>query len=313
MFRKSFLLFMVSVLILAVTPAFAAYPDKAITMIVPFGAGGSTDVPARFLANMLEKKLGQSVVVQNITGAGGTQGIAQVFNAKPDGYTIGYTSIGVVSLQPHVQNIPFGRDSFDFIGMVTQQPVVIMSSKKAPWKNFAEMVTEVKANPNKYIVAITSTGNITHIPVVEMAEHFDLKFRYIPYRTTPEIMKDMLTGRVHLHADNPVPLSQFDINGLVQFSDARVEGLDFPTSKETGFDRMFTHWQGVIAPKGLPKDVEQKLAKAVEEIVQSPEFKEQMKKVSTRARWMGPVEFKKHFQEEFDMYGKVLKELKPKK
>ena len=96
-------------LALAALPAFAAYPEKPITLIVPFGAGGATDVPARIIANMMEKKLGQTIVVQNIAGAGGTQGMAQVSGAAADGYTLGYTPTGVVCLQPHVQNIPFGR------------------------------------------------------------------------------------------------------------------------------------------------------------------------------------------------------------
>lgn len=291
----------------------AAYPSKPVTMIVPFGAGGSTDVPARFLANMLEKKLGQTIVVQNIAGAGGTQGMAQVSGAAPDGYTLGYAPIGVLCLQPHVQNVPFGRDSFDFLGMVARQPVVVMSSTKAPWKDFNGMVEEVRKNPNKYIVAITGTGNMTHIPMIELANHFDLKFRYIPYRTTPEIMKDMITGRVHLHADNPVPLSQFDVFGLVQFADKRADNLDFPTTKEVGFDKNLSHWQGVVAPKGLPKDVADKLAGLIQEVVQSPEFAAEMKKMNTRANWMGPADFTALFQQEFDMFGKVLRDLMPAK
>ena len=293
--------------------AVAAYPEKAVTLIVPFGAGGATDVPARFLANKLEKKLGQTIVVQNIAGAGGTQGMAQVAAAAPDGYTLGYTSIGVVCLQPHVQNIPFGRDSFDFLGMATRQPVVVMSSTKAPWKNFKEMVAEVAKNPNKYIVAITGTGNMTHVPMIELATRFNLKFRYIPYRTTPEIMKDMITGRVHLHADTPVPLSQFDVFGLVQFADERAGNLKFPTAREEGFDKNLSHWQGVVAPKGLPGDVADKLAGAIREVVQSPDFINEMTKMNTRANWMGPADFKALFEKEFDMYGTVLKELLPSK
>jgi tripartite-type tricarboxylate transporter receptor subunit TctC len=296
-------------LIASVAFAAAPFPNRTITLIVPFGAGGSTDVPARFLANMLEKKLGQAIVIQNVVGAAGTTGVAQLAAARPDGYTLGYIPKGTVSLQPHVQNLPYGRDSFDFLGMVTRQPAVLMSSKHAPWQNFQEMIEMVRKEPNKYIVAITGTGNMTHLPVAILAKHFDLKLRYIPYRSTPEVMKDMITGRVHLHADNPVPLSQFDIFGLVQFADTRADNLDFPTTKEMGFDRAIYHWQGVVAPKGLPEDVKKTLVQAIKEVVQSPEFIDGMEKIATHAHWMGLAEFTRFFEEEFNSYRDVLKEL----
>ena len=292
--------------------AFGAYPSRTITLIVPFGAGGATDIPARFLASMMEKKLGQTVIVQNIAGAAGTQGTAQIAAAKPDGYTLGYLPTGVVCLQPHLQNVPFGRDSFTFLGMVARQPVVLMSSKRAPWKNFEEMVETVRKEPNRHVIAITGTGNMTHIPVQELARHFGLQFRYIPYRTTPELMKDMITGRVALHADNPVPLSQFDVFGLIQFADERADNLDFPTAKEMGFDSGFSHWQGVVAPKGMPAELAEKLAQVIQEVVQSPEFATEMARINSNAYWMGAAEFTAFFENEFDIYGNVLKELMPR-
>ncbi|MCL1939674.1 MAG: tripartite tricarboxylate transporter substrate binding protein [Desulfovibrionaceae bacterium] len=298
--------------LLMATPVFAAYPDKPVTLVVPFGAGGAVDVPARLLGNMMEKKLGQTIVVQNIVGAAGTQGAAQVVTANPDGYTLGYFPTGVVCLQPHVQNVPYGRDSFTLLGMTTRQPVVLMSSQKAPWKDFKEMVEIVKKEPDTYVVAITGTGNMTHIPVLELAKHFGLKFRYIPYRTTPEVMKDMLTGRVALYADSPVPLSQFDVFGLIQFADARADNLNFPTTKEMGYDGQFLHWQGVFAPKDLPADVTERLAQVIQEVVQSPEFAAEMSKMSSRAHWLGVDEFRRFFEKEFDMYGVVLKEIMAK-
>ena len=295
------------------TPAQAAYPEHPVTLIVPFGAGGGTDVPARLLANMLERKLGQPIVVQNIVGGSGTQGVSQVSGAKPDGYTLGYVPVGTVCLQPHVQNLPYGRDSFTFLGMTVRQPVVLMSSKAAPWKNFEEMVTEVRKAPNKYVVAITGTANMTHIPVVELAEKFGLQFRYIPYRSTPEIMKDMIAGRVHLHADAPAALSQFDVYGLVQYVDTPVDNLPMPTTKEIGFDKPMVHWQGIIGPKDMPKDVADKLAKAIEEVVTSKEFMEEATKISTAAYWLGPEAFQKQFEREFDDYGAALREMAGKK
>lgn len=300
--------------VFACVPALAAYPDKPITLVVPFGAGGTTDVPARLLAAMMEKKLGQPIVVKNVVGAGGTIGVAEAAAAPADGYTLAYVPTGTMCLQPHAQPTPYGRDSFTFLGMVMRQPVTVMSSKKVPWKNFKEMVETVKKEPNKYVVGITSVGNMTHIPMASLAKHYDLKFRYIPYRSSPEIMKDMLTGRVHLHGDSPVSLSQFDVMGLAQFSDTRIPNLkDIPTTKELGFDKIYSHWQGLVGPKGIPADVVKVLGDVVKDVVTSPEFSQEAAKMSTNAFWMGPVDFQKLFENEFDMYGAELKELLPKK
>ena len=229
---KKTLLFL-CVFMLGATGALAAYPDHPITLVVPFGAGGGTDIPARLLAGMMEKRLGQPIVVQNVSGAGGTLGVAQVAAAKPDGYTLGYVPTGTMCLQPHVMKLPYGTDAFDFIGTSVSQPVVLMTAKNAPWKNINEFIEMAKKNPNKYVVGITATGNMTHVPMLQFAEHFGLKLRFIPYRSGGEIFKDIMAGRTHLHADAPASLSTFDVYGLVQFADERSENLsDIPTTKE---------------------------------------------------------------------------------
>ena len=179
---KKTLLFL-CVFMLGATGALAAYPDHPITLVVPFGAGGGTDIPARLLAGMMEKRLGQPIVVQNVSGAGGTLGVAQVAAAKPDGYTLGYVPTGTMCLQPHVMKLPYGTDAFDFIGTSVSQPVVLMTAKNAPWKNINEFIEMAKKNPNKYVVGITATGNMTHVPMLQFAEHFGLKLRFIPYRS----------------------------------------------------------------------------------------------------------------------------------
>lgn len=288
--------------------AFAAYPERPITLIVPFGAGGVTDVPARLLANMLEKKLGQPVIVQNISGAGGTQGTAQVAAAKPDGYTFGYVAAGTMSLQPHVLKLPFGKDSFDLLGLVTRQPLVLVTPKKAPWKNLEEMVKMVKEAPNKYIVGITATGNMTHLPILVLAKHYGLQLRFIPYRSTTEIMKDMAANRTHFYADSPVSLSQFDVFGLLQFSNEKAENLTMPTAQDIGLTNTFLHWQGVVAPKGIPIEAFETFSKALQEVVTSDHFKNEIHKMSTTAYWLNSKDFAKMYYEEFEFYGSLIKE-----
>ena len=310
---KKTLLFL-CVFMLGATGALAAYPDHPITLVVPFGAGGGTDIPARLLAGMMEKKLGQPIVVQNVSGAGGTLGVAQVAAAKPDGYTLGYVPTGTMCLQPHVMKLPYGTDAFDFIGTSVSQPVVLMTAQNAPWKNINEFIEMAKKNPNKYVVGITATGNMTHVPMLQFAEHFGLKLRFIPYRSGGEIFKDIMAGRTHLHADVPASLSTFDVYGLVQFADERSENLsDIPTTKELGMDARFSHWQGVIAPRGLPKDVLRTLETAMSEVVNSEAFQQEALRLKTKAHWMSSEAFRRLYDEELNTYGEILKHSLPQK
>lgn len=288
--------------------AHSAYPDHPITMIVPFGAGGSNDLPARVLADMLEKKLGQPVIVQNVVGAGGTVGTTQIAKAKPDGYTIGFDPTGALCLQPHMNKLEYGVNSFQFLGMVTQQPVALMTGKNAPWKNLEEMVAMAKKNPEKYIVGISGRGNMSHIPVLALAKHYGIKFRYVTLRSTPEIMKEIAAGRLQLHADNPVAISQYPVYGLVQFSDKKVDNLPMPNSQDIGLNKNFIMWQAVIAPKGLPADVQKKLVDALSEIAHSEEYKEAVRKLGINPWWLGPKEAQEYYDKEFVAYGEALKE-----
>lgn len=311
MFRRlctGMALSLLSVMLLAGS-ALAAYPERPITFIVPFGAGGGTDIPARLLAGMMERKLGQPIVIQNVVGAGGTLGVSQAASAKPDGYTFGYVPVGTMCLQPHMNKLPYSKDSFDFIGMAVRQPVVLMSSKLAPWKNIQEFVEVTKKNPNKYIVAITSTGNMTHTPVLALAKALKLELRYIPFRSSPDVMKEMLAGRVQLHADAPAALSQFDVYGLLQFGNERAPNLDMPTTKEIGLDLPFSHWMGLVAPKGLDETAFKKISQVMEEVVTSPEFQAEAQKLKTSAYWMPSDAFEKLYEKEYEEYGTILRDV----
>lgn len=306
-FLKTTLALLVMALFCA-TGAKAEFPDHSITMIVPFGAGGSNDLPARFLASMMEKELGQPVIVQNVVGAGGTIGTTQIAQAKPDGYTIGFDPTGALCLQPHMNKLEYGVDSFQFLGMVTQQPVTLMTGKNAPWKNLEEMVKIVKEAPGKYVVGISGRGNMSHVPVLALAKHYGLNFRYVTYRSTPEIMKEIAAGRVALHADNPVALSQYDIFGLLQFSDKKVDNLDMPNSKDIGLNKNFVMWQAVIAPKGLPEDILNKLVTTLDKIVHTQEYADGVRKLGINPWWLGPKDAQEFYDVEFAAYGEALKD-----
>lgn len=307
-------LFVLGTFMLAATGAWAAYPEHPITLIVPFGAGGGTDIPARLLAGMMEKKLGQPIVVQNVAGAGGTLGVSQVAAARPDGYTLGYVPTGTMCLQPHVMKLPYATDAFDFIGTCMSQPVVLMCAKNAPWKDVEEFIDMARKHPGTYVVGITATGNMTHVPMLQFARHFGLQLRFIPYRSGAEIFKDIMAGRTHLYADAPGALSTFDVRGLVQFADGRSENLaDIPATKELGMDARFSHWQGVIAPRGIPEEARRTLEAVMAEVVNSEAFRQEALRLKTQAHWLSSDAFRDLYYEELNTYGDILKQSLPRK
>lgn len=294
---------------LAPSATMAAWPERPVTLIVPYGAGGSTDIPARLLAAMLEKKLGQPVVVQNITGAGGTQGVAHAAAANPDGYTFAYVPTGTMCIQPHLMRLPYGVDDFDFIGMVMKQPVVVMADGNAPFTTMREFVELARKNPGKYVVGITGAGNMTHLPMLNLAKHYGITLRYIPYRNGSEIFKDMMAGRTHLYADAPASLSTFNSRGLIQFADRRADNLpDIPTAREEGLDASFAHWQGIVAPRGIPAEARETMEKALREVVTSPEFQAEAERMKTRASWMPGADFHSLYNKELGEYKAILQE-----
>lgn len=308
--QRYFILFLALLgLMLVGAPAMAAYPERPITLIVPFGAGGTTDIPARLLAGNMEKILGQPIVVLNVTGGNGTQGVAQAAAAAADGYTLLYGPTGAMVLQPHVAKTPYDNTSFEFIGNAVRTPVVLMSSKKAPWTSFEEMIEVVRKEPNKYIAAITGTGNMTHIPIMDIVKKYDLKLRVVPYRTAAEVLKDMTAGRTHLFADPPIVLNQGDLLGLVQFTDTPAEGLNVPTTVSKGYDKKIAHWQGLFAPKGIPQEAQARLAQVMQQVCTGPDFKAEAIKIGTTADWMGPEDFKTYFNKEYADYGVVIREM----
>ena len=193
--------------------------------------------------------------------------------------------------------------------MVMRQSVVVMSGNNAPWKNFAEFVKMVKENPNKYVVGITGKGNMNHTPMLSLAKHFGLKLRFIPYRNAAEVFKDVMAGRTHLFADAPAALSAYDVFGIAQFAAERSANLpDIPTAKECGMDAVFSHWQGVIAPKGIPAEALESMEKVMKEVVTSEEFKKEAARLKTNAYWMPSDEFTALYYKELQDYKVILQE-----
>ena len=247
-----------------------SYPQRAVTLVVPFAAGGPVDVVARILAEPMRKSLGQAVVVDNTTGAGGSLGVGRVARAAPDGYTL---SIGHWST--HVVNgavYPLGYDllkDLEPIAMVGGNPMIIVSKPQLPAANLKEMVAWVKANQEKVNVGTAGAGSSTHIAGIYFQNEIGAKLAFIPYKGTGPAMQDLLGGQIDMMVDQ---LS----NSLPQVRGGKIKGYaitakersaaapEIPTVDEAGLPGLhIAIWYGLWAPKGTPRDVIAKLNAAV--------------------------------------------------
>ena len=262
--------------------ASGGYPAKPIKMIVPYAAGGSGDPVARQYARQLGKELGTSVVVENREGGSGTIGTNAVITAPADGYTIGYGHSSPLALQVH-RNKDLSYEStkdYQCLGGFGDEPTAVAVKKDAPWKDFKSFVDAMKADPGKHTIAVGGAGNVKDMQLQEFAAVAKVKFSTVPFSGGgAEAITAALAGRVDAVAVNPAGLAGLvksdRLRLLVVFSDKDYTFLPSETIGDAGYDvRLLPDRSGVIAPKGLPDDVRDKLLAAHKKVVESDEFKD---------------------------------------
>lgn len=265
------------------TAVAADFPDHSINMVVPFSAGGPTDNVARSLAEAMRPALGQTVVVENKGGAGGTIGVTQVARAKPDGYNILLMHIGF-STAPSLYKNP-GYDpytSFEPIGLVVDVPMTIIARSDFPPNNIKELVEYLKANKDKVSLANAGIGAASHLCGTMFASAIGVDLLTVPYKGTAPAMNDLLGKQVDVLCDQTTNTTQHINAGTVKAyavtSKQRVPTLpNLPTMQESGFkDFEVGIWHGMWAPKGTPKPVTDKLVSALQTGMADPDFQKRM-------------------------------------
>jgi tripartite-type tricarboxylate transporter receptor subunit TctC len=245
-----------------------AYPSRPITMIVPFAAGGPTDVFARIMAEAMKRSLGQPVIIENVSGADGSIGVGRVARARPDGYTIDLSNLAGHVLNGAFYSLPYDvLNDFAPISPLVTNPFVLFAREAIPAKDLKELIAWLKANPNKASVGITTAGYrlIAAFFQKETATHFAL----VPYRGNAPAMQDLLAGQIDLFG-TPGELSLMRAGSIKAYavtSDARMAVTpDIPTFAEVGLPALsYSTWIGLFAPRGAPTDIIGKLnAAAVE-------------------------------------------------
>ncbi len=270
-------------LLVAGPAAAQTYPSRSITVVVPFPAGGPSDVVARIIAEHMGKALGQTMVIENVGGAGGTIGGARVASAAPDGYTLLAGSMGShVSAPVLTPNVKYNsvRD-FEPIGFTAHAPAVIVARKDFPAKDLREFLENLKRNGDGVKQAHGGIGASSHMACLLFSAAAGVKPTLVAYRGTGPAMNDLVGGHVDFFCEQAVSVSGQITSGAIKAyavsSSQRLASLpDVPTAKELGVDYQMSIWAGIFAPKGVSKEIVDKLAGALDQALDDPSVQKRL-------------------------------------
>lgn len=277
MSRKTLVLLGLVLAVGATTTQADKYPSKVITLVVPFSAGGPTDTVARMIAQPMSKTLGQTVIVENIGGAGGTIAAARVARANPDGYTIFLHHIGQATSATLYKNLTYNvLTDFETIGLVTPVPMTIIAKKDFPAKDIKEFITYVKANKEKITYGNAGIGAASHLCGMLFMSAIDTQFTTVSYKGTGPAMNDLLGGVFDFMCDQTTnttgQIQAGKVKAYAVTSTKRVPSLkDLPTLQESGLkDFEVSVWHGLYAPKGTPKPIVDQVSAALRVALKDP-------------------------------------------
>lgn len=253
------------------------YPERTITMVVPFAAGGPTDTVARLVAESMSKDLGQQIVVENVGGAGGTLGAGRVAQADPDGYTVLLHHIGMATSATLYRKLAYDTlNAFEYVGLVTDVPMTIVARKDFEPTDLKGLVEYVKANKESVTVANAGIGAASHLCGMMLMSAIQTPLTTVPYKGTGPAMTDLLGGQVDIMCDQTTNTTKQIQGGTIKAyavtSPARLKVLpDVPTAIEGGLaDFQVGIWHGLYAPKGTPADVTERLSKSLQVALKDP-------------------------------------------
>ena len=298
----------------------AEYPEKPVTIVVPFAAGGPTDKVARALAEALRKPMGnQPIIIENVGGAGGTLGATKVAKAAPDGYTILLHHIGMATSPALYRTLQYkALEDFEYLGLINEVPMTLIGKTSLPANNYAELVKWLEANRGKINLANAGLGAASHLCGLLFQQSLKIDMTTVPYKGTAPAMTDLLGGQVDIMCDQSTnTTTQIESGKVKAFAVTTSKRLTtpalskLPTLDESGMKGFnVSIWHGLYAPKGTPKPVLDKLNAALKVALKDAEFDKREEALGavivTDAR-VNPAEHKKFVEAEINKWGPVIK------
>jgi tripartite-type tricarboxylate transporter receptor subunit TctC len=260
-----------------------AYPSRPITMIVPFPAGGPTDTLARIVAERMRLALGHPIVIENVTGAGGTIGVGRAARSAPDGYSLGIGAWNTHVVNGAIYTLPYHvMDDFEPVALLANNYSVIVSKSAVPAKNLTELIGWIKANQDKVSAGTGGAGTSLHVAGVFFQKLTDTRFQFVPYRGASPAAQDLIAGRIDLMFDQASSSLQYVRSGKTKaFAIASATRMaaapDIPTAAEAGLPGFhISVWHALWAPKGTPKNIIARLNAAVVETLADPAVRKRL-------------------------------------
>lgn len=291
------------------------YPEKPITMIVPFGVGGGLDLIARIMEKQAPKHLGQPLVIVNKPGSAGAIGWNELTGAYPDGYTIGTTSTEVLALPL------YGMTKYDYstammpLAQITTASWAVVVKAEQPWQNIDDLVTYAKQNPGQLKFGHSGVGCLPHIIGETISKEAGIKLTQVPFRSSGEVVTALLGGHVQIAIVGPSVVKEHLKSGTVKVlavsGEKQLPDPDFanvPTLKEQGFNIVYENWYGLATPKDMPPEVKARLAEGLKAMTEDEEFNQTVKNMGLQVEYLGPQEVEKKWINEKEKISKIIEE-----
>jgi tripartite-type tricarboxylate transporter receptor subunit TctC len=294
------------------------YPNRPITVIVPFAAGGPADLLARILGGEMSSVLKQQLIVDNVNGAGGTIGTARAAKAPPDGYTLLLMHVGIATAPALYRKLPYDTIAdLEPIGRVADVPMTLVARKTLPPQNLQEFLSYAKANKDKLTLATAGVGSASHLCGMLFMRKIDMAFNVVPYKGNGPVMNDLISGQIDLTCDQTTNTTEQIRGGTIKAygvtAKNRLSAMpELPTLDEQGLSgfEVFV-WYGLWAPKGTPKPILDTLDHALQIAVASPNFKARMADLNSfpaTAAGATPDALRTHLKSELELWAAVIKQ-----
>ncbi|MFC3105176.1 tripartite tricarboxylate transporter substrate binding protein [Salinisphaera aquimarina] len=274
------------------------YPSKPITVMVPFAAGGSTDLMARAAAQGMTTFFKQNIVVNNRGGGAGTIGLASLARQRPDGYTVGIVPAAPLVNQPHMRRTPYGLDSFDYICQLFFSPQVLAVKPGSPFKDLKQLVAYAKSHPNELSYGSPGPGTLPNVAMEQFLKKAGIKIKHVPFTGSAPAATALQGG----HIDMQVTIANVAVDRgfptVAVFSKEPLESLpNVKTAIAQGYDMTASWWGGMIAPKGLPENVKNRLTQGCESTTQSDSYTKTLHNLGSMSKYRDSKDFEQYVRD----------------